>query len=272
MRAIATTLALTVVLSLSGCAALRPEPRTVTVAGDAEFRIVPDRVVLGEHQPEPRTVTVTGDAEVRVVPDEVILTLGVENWSKDLDAAKRRNDEIVQGVLAVARRYDIDAKHVQTDHVSIEPRYEDSYEQKEFIGYFVRKTVVVTLRDISKFEDLLSSVLEAEANYVHGVQFRTTELRKHRDEARALAIKAAREKAVALAGELGQEVGQPLTIREEQAGWWSWYNAWWGSRWGGMVSQNVVQNAGPGAYEGDGSLAPGQISVNARVTVEFELQ
>ncbi|MEJ2211004.1 MAG: SIMPL domain-containing protein [Anaerolineae bacterium] len=38
----------------------------------------------------PRTVTVTGEAEVRVVPDEVILTLGVETWDKDLGRAIAR--------------------------------------------------------------------------------------------------------------------------------------------------------------------------------------
>ena len=44
---------------------------------------------------ETRTITVTGDAEVRVVPDEVMLTLGVQTWDKNLDKAKRQNDEIV---------------------------------------------------------------------------------------------------------------------------------------------------------------------------------
>jgi len=105
------------------------------------------------------------------------------------------------------------------------------------------------------------------------VDFRTTELRKHRDEARALAIKAAQEKAAALAGELGQTIGQPITISENQSSWWSWYGSWWGYRWGGSATQNVVQNAGgSGATLGDSALAPGQIAVNASVTVEFELK
>jgi hypothetical protein len=117
----------------------------------------------------------------------------------------------------------------------------------------------------------LGSALEAGANYVHGVQFRTTELRKYRDEARALAIKAAKEKADALARELGQKVGKPHTIREDHAGWWSGYNNWWGNRWGGGMSQNVVQNYG-GQSRAQSSIALGQINVNARVTVSFELE
>ena len=167
----------------------------------------------------PRTVTVTGEAEVRVVPDEVILTLGVETWDKNLGRAKQQNDRIVARVLALAGEHGVPAEHAQTDYVSIDPRYRDGYyEERDVIGYFVRKNVVVTLRDLAEFEPLLSDALEAGVNYVHGIEFRTTELRKYRDEARALAVEAAREKAVALAGGLDEDVGAPLTIREEQAG------------------------------------------------------
>lgn len=220
---------------------------------------------------EPGLITVTGDAEVRVVPDEVILTLGIETWNKNLQVAQGQNDAIVSKVLALAADHGIESQHVQTDFVSIEPRYRNGYyEERDFIGYFVHKTVVVTLRDLSRFEDLLADALESGVNYVHGIQFRTTELRKHRDEARALAIQAAREKAEALAGALGQRASQPRTILEEQSGWRSAYNAWWGSRWGGAMAQNVIQEADGAAWTADGSVAPGQISVNARVTVTFE--
>ena len=221
---------------------------------------------------EPRLITVTGEAEVRVVPDEVILTLGVETWDKNLEMARSENDEIVKRVLALAADYDIPPEHVQTDYIGIEPRYKDGYyEERDFVGYFVHRTIVITLRDLSKFEGLLSGALTAGVNYVQGIEFRTTELRKHRDEARSLAIQAAREKATALAGELGQKVGEPQTIQENQSGWWSGYSAWWGSRWGGSMSQNVIQETGGTAWTGEGSVAPGQVGVNARVTVSFEL-
>ena len=220
---------------------------------------------------EPRVITVTGDAEVRVVPDEVVLTLGVETWDKDLHVAKSQNDTIVNKVLDVTADHDIDPQHVQTDYVDIEPRYRHgTYDERDFIGFFVRKTIVITLRDLSKFEDLLTGTLAVGVNYVHGIQFRTTQLRTHRDQARALAIKAAREKAIALAKELGQEVGEPRTIREDQSGWWCGYGAYWGSRWGGNMAQNVIQEVG-GTSSLAGTLAPGQISVQARVTVSFEL-
>jgi hypothetical protein len=223
--------------------------------------------------PVPRTITVTGDAEVKVPPDQVVLTLGVETWDKVLATAKQRNDEILTRTLKVVEDHGVAPQHTQTDYVSIEPRYRSgTYEPGDFIGYFVRKTLVVTLKDITAFEDLLSDALEAGVTHVNGIEFRTSELRKHRDAARSLAIQAAREKAIALAGELDQKVGRPTDIREEYSSWRSPYNSWWGGAWGALgAAQNVIQESGV-PQNMESTLAPGQISVNARVTVTFELK
>lgn len=229
-------------------------------------------IVVPAGEAQPRTVTVTGEAEVKVVPDEVVLTLGVETVNKDLAAAKAENDRRVKGILAAAQGVGVAPKDLQTDFLSIEPRYHDGYEQTDFIGYFVRKTVVVTLRDVPKFEKLLSAVLTAGANHVHGIDFRTTALRKHRDEARALAVKAARDKAAALAGELGKRIGNPRSIQEGSGGWWSSYGGWWGRGYGQTMTQNVSQLAPGGESGGEGPLAPGTISVKASVSVTFELE
>lgn len=218
-----------------------------------------------------RTIAVTGEAEVRVIPDEVVLSVGVETVDTDLTVSRTTNDAIVEALLGLTRAHGIPPRLVQTDYIDIEPRWHDGYSRTEFIGYFVRKSVVVTLRDIDTFEALLSDMLDAGATHVHGVQFRTTRLRAHRDEARALAIAAAREKAEALAGELGQTIGEPVSIREEYSRWWSHYGSWWGYRYSGM-SQNVIQQSGGAGYEGDGAVAPGQISVNASVSVTFALE
>jgi uncharacterized protein YggE len=222
---------------------------------------------------EPRVVTATGDAEVRVVPDEVVVTLGVETEDPQLDAAKSQNDDIVRRVLERLQGFGIAADHIQTEYIGITPTYSyPSYGLPRLEGYNVQKTIVVTLSDLAKFEDLLSGVLEAGANYVHSVEFRTTELRKYRDQARALAIQAAQEKATALAGELGQGLGKPVMITEEQSSWRSWYGYGWGSRWGESMSQNVVVESGSSTLEEGATVAPGQITVNARVSVTFALK
>jgi uncharacterized protein YggE len=218
------------------------------------------------------TISVTGEAVVRVVPDEVIITLGVETFHRELSVAKRKNDERVTDVIRMAQRHGIESKHIQTDYIGIDPRYEDGYFREVIEGYYVRKTVVVTLKDIDQFEPLLTAVTEAGTTNVHGIDFRTSELRKYRDQARALATKAAREKAQAMAGELGASIGAPTSVHENQTGWWSWYGWGWWSYRRDTMSQNVVQNVGDAPPDIEGAFAPGQISVNANVSVSFELK
>ncbi len=222
-----------------------------------------------ESNEDPGLITVTGDAEVRVIPDEVLLTLGIETWNSDLGRAKQQNDSRTRQVLATAQRFGVESRHIQTDHISIQPVYED-YNQLDLEGYYVRKTIVITLKDLSKFEDLLAAEIEAGANHVHGIQFRTTELRQHRDKARSLAVQAAKEKAMAMAGELHQTIGQPRSLHENQVGWWSGYNSWWGHR-GGMMTQNVIQEVN-GVTFSEETIAPGQITVRAQVSASFELK
>ena len=224
-------------------------------------------MVFAEEKTEPRLITVTGKAEVRVVPDEIILVLGVETQDKDLNVAKNENDRRTGEIFKIAEKYKIEQKHVQTGYINIEPRYDNGYERERFIGYFVKKSVVLTLKDTSQFESLLGDVLKAGANYVHGIQFRTTELRKYRDKARSLAIKAAQEKANMLARELEQKVGRPYSINENPSESWSGYN----TRWGGGMAQNVMQEVA-GTSQPDGGIALGQIEINAEVTVSFELE
>lgn len=227
----------------------------------------------GADLPEPRVVTATGDAEVRVPPDEVVITLGVQTEDQKLDVAKSQNDGLVRQVLQRLQGFGIAADHIQTEYIGISPLYDyPSYALPRLKGYTVQKTIVVTLRDLAKFEDLLSGVLEAGANYVHNVEFRTTELRKYRDQARALAIQAAREKATALAGELEQGLGEPVTITEEQSLWHSWYGYGWGGRWNEAMAQNVVVETGSSSLAAGATVAPGQITVNARVSVTFALK
>jgi len=106
-----------------------------------------------------------------------------------------------------------------------------------------------------------------------GFEFRTSELRKYRDQARQMAIKAAKEKAVALAKELDMTVGTPRNISENGVGYWGYTGGWWG--WGGgrgqYMSQNSIQQAPAGGGEGGQTMPLGQIAVRAQISVTFDI-
>jgi uncharacterized protein YggE len=217
-----------------------------------------------QQQREPSLITVTGEAEVRAVPDEVVFDLTVQTLNRDLKIAKAQTDERLKSVIELLRKYKVAPEDMQTDYIKLEPRYRRANEIRTFLGYSVRKDVVFTLRDVTQAENLLSEVMTSGITSINSINFRTSQLRKYRDQARALAMRAAREKATALAGEIGQKIGKAHSIEEESP------TRNHGSQ--NTFTANLSTSSGEESAETQGTLALGQITVNARVTVRFILE
>ncbi|HUJ22731.1 MAG TPA: SIMPL domain-containing protein [Bryobacteraceae bacterium] len=213
-------------------------------------------------------VSVSGDAEIKVIPNQVVISLGVETRDQNLAVAKTQNDRAVRSVLDAIGRLQIDPTDVQTDFMQVNIVY-DSSVHTIVNHYAVEKAIAVTLKDVSKFEALLTGVLEAGANHVYGVEFMTTDLRKYRDQARALAAKAAIEKANGLAAAAGLKVvGKPMNVSSYSYGGGAWYGRL--HSMGANVSQNVYQTGDRGSAEG--TIALGKISVTASVSMNFQIE
>ncbi|MGO1002861.1 SIMPL domain-containing protein [Lysobacter sp. CA196] len=223
---------------------------------------------------EQRSINVSGSAEVKVVPDLILLDVGVESRHAQLDQAKRSNDENVAKALAFLKHSGVPDKDVQTDFISIEPTYYPDYSSTKPQIYIVRKSIGIKLSRIGELENVLTGLLSSGVQYIHGIEFRTSQLRKHRDAARALAVRAAKEKADALAVELGVRRGPALNVSESYAGgWWRSGSRWGGGMSGGQMMQNVMQNSGGGGEAADGeTLSVGQISVSASVSTSFAIE
>jgi len=220
-------------------------------------------------------ITVTGTAEVMVVPDEVIFSLDVTKMDKDLQVAKRLNDETVAKVLELARRFSVAPQNVKTDYISVDTIYEsirdakkkifdedgDEVGTKVFRGYRVSQTVIVKLTDISRFEEFFAESLKTGITEVDSVKFETSKLRENKDKARDLAMKAAREKATAMSAAIGQTIGKAVRITE-------------GVMDNRTYNSNITTNSisvGGSFSESLATFAPGAIKIEAQVTVSFLL-
>jgi len=221
---------------------------------------------------EPPLITVSGQAEVMVAPDEVVFKLKAENVSLDLNTAKAKSDQDVKKILALARSYKIEPQNVQTDYIRVSKHYAPATPSKppEFDGYAVVQTTTILLKDVSHFESLLSDLVKAGISDVSDVTFRASQMRKYMDQARALAMKAAHEKAVALAGEIGQRIGKANTITEVGMTVSSAYeedsdhsNSNYSNTSSAEIGRSIADN--------QGTIAPGMISITARVKVSFGL-
>ncbi len=219
-----------------------------------------------------RTVQVTGAATINVVPDRALIQLGVQSNGATPMAVQTANSAAIEKVIKALQARGIPAKDIATDLYVIEPVYED-YDSLYIKGYRINNVVAVTLRNVKMTGPILVAALEAGANQVLNVEFYTSELRKYRDQARELAMRAAKEKAQLLAAAASAEAGCVLSINENT---WSYYNGWWYGRNANNWAQNVVQNAGAGSGSGsaagDEPISLGQIAVKAEVGVSFGLQ
>lgn len=209
-------------------------------------------------------ITVNGQAEILVVPDEVVYSLQAVTMEKELATAQAKNDQIVKALLALARQYQIPPAQVQTGYISVSQRFTDEEATRKppvFLGYTVSKRVSIILKDVSNAEDLLADIFKSGVSSIDSVNFRTSQLRKYKDQARAMAMRAAQEKAIALTKEIGQSIGKAYTITEDEPSYSYAQNS------NNLSSFYVPQSPGEGS-----TLALGQISITARVTVSFELK
>jgi uncharacterized protein YggE len=109
-------------------------------------------------------------------------------------------------------------------------------------------------------EDVLVGVVDAGANEIGSVEFRTTRVKEYRAEARRRAVAAAREKAenycraagVSLGNVLHMEDINPETLR--------------GTGEGHTSSETPSDDVGP-----ERALAPGSIIVGAAVSIRFAI-
>jgi uncharacterized protein YggE len=222
-----------------------------------------------------RTVQVTGTAMINVTPDRALVQLGVQSNGVSVDNVERTNSLAIQHVVEAIKKQGVEMKDIATDIYVVEPVYED-YDSLYIKGYRIYNTVAVTVRDIKKTSVIISAALKAGANQVNNVELYTSELRKYRDQARELAMIAAKEKATALAEAAGAHMGYVLSINENS---WSYYNGWWygSGRSSNLWTQNTVQNAPSGGGSGsslecDEPISLGQISVKAEVSVSYSLK
>lgn len=228
--------------------------------------LLPVTRILADDVP-PRSINTSGESVVYVTPDEVEINFGIETFNADLDKAKNANDQASTRLVGAIKALGVEQKYIQTANLDVEIQYRSARPWEGIAGYFARRQYSVKLKDTKLFEKLIDTALKSGANQLMGFEFRTTELRKYRDQARKMAIKAAKEKAIDLARELDCGVGKPRTISEGYAGFINNY-AW---RYNSAMSQNSMQQVPPEPEAGAESLPLGQIGIRAQVSVTFDL-
>ncbi len=162
-----------------------------------------------------RTVSVEGEAEVFLTPDRASVSIGVETEGKDVVTIKKDNDRRVRAIFDALKKIGIDQKDIMTSDLQIQPQYNWKQDgRRELIKYQMRNVVNITVRDLAKLEDVINASVAEGSNLLDNVSFSVADSKSVRDSLRINAAKNAKAKAEALAGAVGARVSKVLTISE----------------------------------------------------------
>ncbi|WP_264509906.1 SIMPL domain-containing protein [Flavobacterium sp. N1719] len=208
-----------------------------------------------ESKIEPQ-ITVSGQGKVKVAPDYAVITFGVENTGKDVAEVKKSNDEAVDKVIKFLKKFGIAGTEYQTSDVSLGRNYDES---KKKYAYQASQTLTVTLRDLSKYDELTMGLLDNGINSISGVEFKSTKIEELRSQARKLATQDALKRAQDYVAPLNQKVGKAITINET----------------GGEFFPMLKTTNGFANFSADApqeTLAIGLIEVSSSITISFRLE
>ncbi len=175
---------------------------------------------IGKPTATPDVITVSGKGEVVVAPDIATFSFGVTEEAVTVGEAQKKSTDKIDAILASIKKGGVEDKDIKTVSYNIYPRYEYHNATMYTSGtqylaaYVVSQTVEVKVRDLTKAGGLLSGIGEYGATNISGLAFSIDEQDKVIRDARADAIKDAREQAEVLARALGVNLGRITSFYE----------------------------------------------------------
>ena len=156
-------------------------------------------------------IVVSGEGKIKVIPDRVVVNFGVDNVGKDATEVKKLNDETVDKVIKFIKKFGIPTTDFQTTNVSLHKTYD--YDKKKH-SYQASQSITITLKDITKYDELMMGLVDTGINNINGVEFKSSKMEEHKVTARKQAILDAKKKAEDFVSVLNQKVGKAILITD----------------------------------------------------------
>lgn len=214
------------------------------------------QVITDKVQPQ---INVSGEGKVKITPDEAMITIGVENTGADAAEVKKKNDATVDAVIKYLKNAKIAQQDYQTNRVYLNRNYD--YNKKKY-SYVASQTIVINLKDLSKYDALMMGLVDTGINKIQGVEFKSSKIAQYESEARIKAVQAARLKANDYAGALGQKVGKAIVVNDNSQTIYPM----------AMRQYDMDMAMAESAPAMKETLAIGEIEVQANVTISYALE
>ena len=217
-----------------------------------------------------KVITVSGYGTVDTTPDEAVLRLSVVTQAEDVKDASDENAVKMDAVLAALHELGISEDDAVTSGYRVRPKYNWRDDEESLIGFQVRNSLTVTVRDIEKVGDVIGAALGSGANEIDDVTFTVSDERQTelRDEAIADAARRASADAASAAKAMSVTIMGPIEISTtgSQFSPYRMYMDYDISDEGAipeMTAAPMKMGAGP-------QIQPGDVTVSAQVTVVYE--
>ena len=208
----------------------------------------------------PPVLIVSGNAQAEATPDEATVRLGIVRQETTAQAAQDQANRVAQAILSEIAKLGIPATQIRTSRLSLTPIYapgprSDSREAPRIASYSASNQVSIEVTNLTQIGPIIDAGLRAGSNQVDGILFRLKDDLPLREQALKKAVAEARRKAETMAEALNvrilgiqevSETGSSVIPRGE----------------GGFVTMAARETAPT-------PVSPGQVEVNASVTVKY---
>ncbi len=211
---------------------------------------------------ENNVISVNSREQVKVEPDMAEIVYSVYSQASDAQTCQTQNNTDLNKVLELLKSQGVAEASIQTSNYGLNPIY-NWEEGKTISGYEMTTAVTVSDIPIDQVGTLLSESVDAGVNSIDSVSYLSSSYDKAYQEALAKAIESAKVKAQAMAAAGGCTLGKVVNIQE--------YGDYQEARYNSYTSRG----AGAAQKEmgvADMSVMPGQVEIEANITVEFSIE
>lgn len=221
--------------------------------------------------PAYNSISVTGEGEMVSIPDVATFSFSVSADAKVVSDAQEEVTTKMDAILLELEALGIEEKDIKTTDYSIWPKY--TYQptvcsptycppgKQVEDGYTVSHSVYVKIRKTEDAGKALALVGDKGATNLSGISFAVDDPEKLLDEARALAIKDAKEKAKVLSKELGVRLVRVVSFYDNTGGGIPYYAE-------GMGGDMMVKSSAAPAP----TIPIGENKSMVNVTVVYEIR
>ncbi|MEW4414358.1 SIMPL domain-containing protein [Clostridium sp. AN503] len=235
-------------LSLSGCNGATQIPGTIKV----------ENVNSEDH-----VITVAGREEVKVVPDMAQIIYSVYTREDTAAACQEKNGKDLDSAIETLKGLGVEETSIQTSSYGLSPIRNWNSGNQEITGYEMTTTITVSDIPIDNAGAIMSQSVAAGVNSIDSVSYFSSNYDASYQEALKAAMAVAQAKAEAIAEASGMSIDGVVRVVE------SGYNP--DIRYSSYRSAGSANKAVETAAAADMAVMPGQVSVEASVSVEYKL-